>query len=422
MISKSDLRDYFREREELPEDIMPRELQVPTKEKQVISVIGPRRAGKTYYFFSLAKKLGSYAHLNFEDTRLAEATGKEIRDILREYIALYGKRPKHIFLDEVQEIPGWDRAVRELHDLGKYRLFVTSSSSKLLSKEISSRLRGRSLSFLILPFSFREFLRYRKTKTRNLSRDEEAIVRSGLSEYLEFGGFPDVVKTEHKLRILKEYYEMTLFRDFVERHGVLNIELARTLHAFIVQNHSREISVRAAYNRISSVTRAGKNTVYDYMEKLEDTMFFFMLKKYSPKAHLRETWPKKVYLCDTGLSKVVRPSPDLGRLMENAVFLDLLREKNTNPLLETYYLKLKDGEVDFVITEGNMPSQLLQVTLASSEDELERREVRSLIKAGRLLRCKDLRIITWDHEDEKNVRGKRIVLTPLWKWLLQRRL
>jgi len=419
MISREDIIDYFREYEELKIEAIPRELNVPINSEFIISIIGPRRAGKTYYLLSLRERVGGSVYLNFEDSRLYEATFKELRNIIRIFIELYGWTPKYIFLDEIQNIDKWEIIVRELHDLKKYKIFITGSSSKLLSKEIATQLRGRTLSYILLPFSFREFLLYKKVKTERLTRDAEAVIKNLVRNYLEYGGFPDVVKSEEKLKILREYSDLILFRDFIERHKLRNFNLAREIHTYIIQNFSKEISIKKLYNKLrSSNIKVAKDSVYNYVEKLEDTLFFFFLKKYSLKPHIRESWPKKVYVCDTGLVKLTKFSPDYGRLMENTVFLELLRMKNTRPLIEPYYLKLSNGEVDFVIKEGDKIAQLIQVTYASSKDEIEKREIRSLIKASEKLKCKNLLIITWDYEDQIKIGDRIIRYTPLWKWLI----
>ena len=420
MLVRDEVIDYFREYEHIPRDILERELKIPMKSRFIISIIGPRRAGKTYFLFSLSKKIENQVYLNFEDPRLAEITYRELRDVIRIFIEIYGRNPDYLLLDEIQNIENWEKTVRELHDLGKYRIFLSGSSSKLLGKEIATQLRGRSLSYILLPFSFREFLRFKQiTIKKYLSKDEEARIKNLLRNYMEFGGFPDVVKNEEKLKILKEYSDLILFRDFIERHRIRNLDLARMIHTFMIQNYSKESSVRSLYNKLKTNIKVGKDTVYEYVTKLEDTMFFFFLRRYSNKVHLRESWPKKIYLCDTGLAKIVRYSQDYGRLMENIVLLDLIRKRNENPLLEFFYLKFTDGEIDFVLKEGLEIKQLIQVTYASGRDEIERREIKSLVKAGNELKCKDLLLITWDYEDEIKMDGKTIKALPLWKWLLR---
>ena len=419
MIKRDDIVDYFREYEDIPK-AMQRDLKVPLDSDFIISIIGPRRAGKTYFLFSLCEKLTDATYLNFEDSRLIETEAKEIRELIRIFIEIYGKTPKYLLLDEIQNVEDWEKIVRELYDLRKYRIFITGSSSKLLSKEIATQLRGRSLSFILLPLSFREFLRFKKIKVNKfLGKDERAKIKNLLRNYIEFGGFPDVVKNEEKVKILKEYSDLILFRDFIERHRVKNLDLARALHTFMIQNFSKEVSIRALFNKLKTSLPVAKDTVYEYVTKLEDTMFFFFLRKFSERVHLRELWPKKIYICDTGLTKTIRYSQDYGKLIENVVFLELLKKTNIKPLLEIYYWKdYQQREVDFVIREGMKVGQLIQVTYASARDEIERREIKALIKASNELRCKNLLIITWDYEEEEVIDSREIKFIPLWKWLL----
>ncbi len=420
MIRKEEIVDYFKEYEELKIEAIPRELEVPLDSKFIVSIIGPRRAGKTYYLHILKQKVEDAVFLNFEDSRLYETTYKEIRDIIRIFIELYGKTPKFLFLDEIQNVEKWEVILRELYDLEKYRIFITGSSSKLLSKEIATQLRGRCISFLLLPFNFKEFLSFKKFEIKEyISKDREAKIKNLLREYLKIGGFPDVIKSKEKLRILKEYSDLVLFRDFIERHKIRNFDLARAIHLFVLQNFSQEISLKSLFDKLKSLNiRVAKDSVYEYVTMLEDTLFFFFLRKFSSKVHLRETWPKKIYVCDTGLTRVTKFSPNYGSLIENLVFLELIREKNLNPLLEIFYLKFNDGEVDFVLKEGLRIRQLIQVSYVSSRNEIEKREIKALIKASELLKCKDLLFITWDFEDEIKVKNRKIKFLPLWKWLL----
>jgi len=419
-MKRIDIVDYFREYEDFKPELIERELSVPLESGFVVSIIGPRRAGKTYYLFQLLRKVKDYIYLNFEDSRLYGMEHRDLRDIIRTFIEIYGKEPRHLFLDEVQNMKNWQIVARELHDLRKYRMFLTGSSSKLLSKEIATQLRGRTLSYLLLPFSFREFLRARGLIVKKyMSGNESAKIKHYLLEYMEFGGFPDVVLNEAKTKILKEYADLILFRDFIERHQIKNIELARFLHTFTIQNISRKMSVNAIFNRLKSMdVKVSKNTVYDYLSKLEDTAFFFFLRRYSEKPHLRETYPKKVYLCDTGLTKIVRTSEDKGKLMENAVFLELLRRKNLNPLMDVFYWRdYRQREVDFVVKEGEKVKQLIQVTHELTPEN-ERREIGSLLKASKGLECEDLLVITWDQDGIVERSGKKVKVMQLWRWLM----
>ncbi|MEM2153280.1 MAG: ATP-binding protein [Nitrososphaeria archaeon] len=399
-----------------------RELNIPKRLDKIISIIGPRRSGKTYFFHQLiSEDVENSLYLNFEDTRLIDVNFIEIRDLIRFYIEIFGKNPVNIFFDEVQNIAGWEKALRTLLDLQMYNLYVTGSSSKLLSREIATQLRGRTFSYLLLPFSFREFLiAKKKSVSTPLTLDELAYVRGLLREYLEYGGFPEVVlECSEKDRILKEYSEMILFKDIVERHKLRNISLARLLLNFFLQNFSNEFSVNRILRAVK-ICNFGKNTVYSYLEKVQDSVSVFFLNRFSPKVYQRMSWPKKVYLCDTGLARVVKVSENIGKLMENVVYLELLRSTNNKPLLEIYYWRnSQQKEVDFLLKEGLIVEHLIQVTYASGKDEVENREIKSLIEASERTGCKNLSIITWDYEDEIKVEDRIIRFIPLWKWLLK---
>ncbi|MBI3051807.1 ATP-binding protein [Candidatus Woesearchaeota archaeon] len=418
------IRDYlaeFSKRQPAGKPV-PRQLEVALKEKFIISTVGPRRAGKTFYFLQLIDRVGKRdsLYLNFEDTRLLDTDFREIRALLRIFAELFGKYPKYIFLDEIQNVKRWESAVRELYDTFKYRIFVTGSSSKLLSKEISTQLRGRSLTYMFLPFSFSEFLESRSFRAEGLTKDEESLLKHLLKEYLEFGGFPDVALSEAKDKILKDYFDAILFKDVVERHNVRNLHLVNLIFKQMIGNFSKEFSVNAMYNNFKSQgVKASKDTIYRYLNFFEDSVSVFFLKRHSEKIRVKESWPRKVYLSDTGLSRVLKSSEDLGKLMENCVFLQLLRLKNDRPLMEIAYYKDSSGkEVDFVVKDGDEIEQLIQVTYASGFADVRKEEMANLADASKYLKCGNLKVVTWDCEGQKNVDGHPVEFIPLWKWLL----
>jgi len=420
-MEKSKVRSYIEDwyNREIP-PLIERELFVKPIKGKAISIVGPRRAGKTFYFFQLMRKnKKNCLYLDFEDSALAEIRFDEILDVINLFTETTGQTPTDIFLDEVQKVDKWESMVRTLLNRD-FNIFITGSSSKLLSKEIATQLRGRSLTYLLFGFSFREFLKARNFELKKvLSQLEKAKIKNLLREYIELGSFPEVVLKEEKEKILKEYYDAIFFRDFVERHELKSLEVARFIFSHVFQNFSQEISINKIFNLFKSKgVKIGKSTLYDYVEKLQDTLAVFFVKKYSEKISLRESWPKKIYICDTGISKVIRFSEDLGKLMENVVFIELMRKTNENPILEIFYFKVDGSEVDFVLKEGLKVRQLIQVTYSSSKDEIEKREIKSLVKASQLLKCKNLLVITWDYEDETKVENRKIVFQPLWKWLI----
>ncbi|MGB7002020.1 MAG: ATP-binding protein [Halobacteriota archaeon] len=417
---KAYIEDWYRKESPF---LVPRDLKTTQIQGKVISIVGPRRAGKTYYFFQLMEPVKEVSlYLDFEDSSLLTVKFDEVLEIVNLFAEITGKEPEYIFLDEIQNMDKWETAVRTLLDRTSYNIFVTGSSSKLLSREIATQLRGRSLTYVLLPFSFSEFLNAKKIELKNVfTQIEKAKIKKWLREYLELGGFPEVVLKEEREKILKEYFDTIFFRDFVERHELKSLEVARFIFSFVFQNFSSEISVNKIVNFLKSEGKKfGKNTVYSYIEKLQDTQAVFFVKRISGTVYVKESWPRKVYICDSGISTLFRFSDDTGRLMENAVFLELKRMQNERPMLDIYYYRdYQQREVDFVLKEGLAVKQLIQVTYASDRTELVKREVDALLKVSSEFKCKNLVMITWDYEAELNVEDKTIICIPLWKWLIR---
>ena len=421
-MNKEKVRKYIEDwyNKKLPE-LIERELGLELVKGKAICIVGPRRAGKTYFFFQLIKNISSNSlYLDFEDIALFDVKYDEILDIINLYHEVTGKELNNVFLDEIQNIKNWESAVRTLLDRTNLNIFVTGSSSKLLSREIATQLRGRSLSYLLLPFSFREFLKAKGFKLREVLTDKDrAIIKNLLKEYLDYGGFPEVVLSESKEKILREYYNAILFRDFVERFNLKSISVAKFLFEFITQNIANEISINKIINYFKTQEISfGKNTIYDYVDKLQDTLIFFFIERYTKSVYKRKSFPKKIYIADLGLNKIIRFSEDFGKRMENVVYLELLRKTNYNPVQEIFYFRDRKREVDFLIKEGHEIKQLINVTYASTKNEIAEREINSLIEISELLNCKNLLLITWDYENEIKIDNKKITAIPLWKWLL----
>ena len=434
---KEALKELIREFQEwtLP-DVVARELEVPLRSRKIISIVGPRRSGKTFYLYSLIKKLLSdgfpregIVFVNFDDPRLLPCDALCLEELLQAYRELYPERMEetsYLFLDEIQNVKDWESGVRRLHDTERFRIYLTGSSSKLLSKEIASRLRGRGLSFELLPFSFREVLRAKGVKLdRNIAYSpRRAFVRKAEEEYLELGGFPEVVLEEDpamKLRILREYVETMFIKDLVERYRLRNTMLLRELMKFLLTNTARRFSANSFYKWIKTSLPITKRTLLNYIHYLEDSALFFFLRKFSFSLKEQAQAVRKVYVVDTGLraSYGFRFSKEKGTNLENTVFLELYRRKTLTPLLELYYWRDSKGrEVDFVVKEGEKVKSLVQVSAELADPKTKQREMKSLLSASEALNCSDLQIITLEEEGVEKVSGKTIRITPLWKWLL----
>ncbi|MEM5773233.1 MAG: ATP-binding protein [Candidatus Aenigmatarchaeota archaeon] len=351
--------------------------------------------------------------VNFEDYRWEEYSLKLLEEIWNLYKERIWKSGKvFLFLDEIHNIPGWEKFVRTLHDKKEANIFVSGSCSKLLSKEYATLLSGRYMEFQIFPLSFQEFLKFKNISTENklnlLAKKREVLKL--LYNYMEFGGFPRVVITEDK-DLLRSYFETIVMKDVAEKYKIKEIEKLRRIAVFYLTNISNKIT----FNSLSKNLEIPIHTVERFSYYLQEAFLLFFVNAFSASLKVQEKLPKKVYSIDNGLSNIVgfRLNKDIGKFMENVVFLELKKTNN-----EIYYSKVNDKEVDFVVKEGLKIKQLIQVTYASGKDEVEKRELESLLKASKELKCKDLLVITWDYEDEIKVKSKKIVCKPLWKWLI----
>ena len=420
MYNKRLVKDYFiHEKENIQRlKIIDRELNINFAEGKATAIVGPRRAGKTFFLKSFALKQNAFFYIDFENIIFKKLSPLEIFEIISIYTETFGEKPSLLLLDEIQNLPEWQSVVRALLERN-YNLLISGSSSKLLSMEIATQLRGRSLSYLLLPFSFREFLLLKKFEMKkHLTLEEEGKIKNLFIEYMEGSSYPEVLITGNE-RILGEYYNTILYTDFVERFRLKSLDVARFVFNFFLFNFSNEFSINKIVNFLSSQgIKFGKETVYDYVEKLPETLNVFFVERYEKSAYKRKAWPRKCYICDWGLSRLLSFEKNYGKIMENIVFLEWKRKTNENPFLDITYLKLNNGEVDFVIREGLRIKQLVQVTYAHSKDELDKREIRSLLKVSEILECKDLLIITWDYEDVLKINNLEIKCIPLWKWLL----
>ncbi|MEW6676102.1 MAG: ATP-binding protein [Nitrospirota bacterium] len=418
--------------------MLPREVDIPLSSQKIIAIVGPRRSGKTYLLFLVIKRLLSQGlspeqiiYLNFDDPRLLPCDANGIELILQAYRELYPehlKKHNYLFLDEIQNVKDWELGVRRIYDTRRFRIFLTGSSSKFLSKEIATQLRGRAISFEILPFSFREILSAKGIRLdKNIAYSTERFsINKYLDEYLKTGGFPEVVLEENpdlRLRILKEYLETMFFRDMIERYRIKNQPLLRELVKFLTTNTASVFSLNAFYKWIKGTYPVTKRTLLNYVSYLEDTGLFFLVRKFSYSLKEQAQRPRKCYIVDNGLRSAYgfKFSEDEGKNLENTVFLELQHRKAMNPLREIFYWQdYKKREVDFVVRQGKDIQELIQVCAKSSDFRVKGRETTALSKAAEELKCNNLSVITLDYEKEEKVNGKKIVFKALWKWLIEK--
>jgi predicted AAA+ superfamily ATPase len=424
-MDERDVRDYIIEthREATP-PLVSRELSIRPGTSLINTIIGPRRAGKTYFLYQLRKLSGNMRtlYLNFEDTRLLTVSFKDFHKLVELYIEIFGAQPEQIFFDEPQNVLQWERGVRSISDRKKYSIVITGSSSKMLSSEISTHLRGRSITHLLLPFSFREFLAGVKAVVpKVISSSDAAVIKGQLKKWLMFGGYPEVVKATEKaekIKILKSYKETMIYRDIIERHRIKEPFMVKLMMEHLISGFSKDFSVNSFFRLLKSRNMAvSKKTLYSYLSFIEDSLGVFLLEKWSPKLKESRLSPKKAYLCDNGLAYM--HNEEISRLMENSVFLELKRRQDLNPSTGLHYWKdYSQREVDFVITDGMMATELIQVTYAYAAEDVRKRETSALIAASKELKCSNMLVITWDYECVQKRKKGQIVFVPLWKWLL----
>ena len=416
-------------------DVIKRDVKITLEPTEIITITGVRRSGKTYLLFYLIKQLlkslkrSEILYVNFEHELLRNIDAADVRLFFDVHKELFETKIKYIFFDEIQHVKDWQVLLRRLHDERKYRIFITGSSSELEPKQIAYSLRGRTLNYTIFPLSFNEFLRFKKykiEKTKLLLETYKGKLLKLLKEYLVFGGFPDVVlkkDASEKKKLLSSYFDTILLRDLIDKYPIRNIRLFEDFIKYLLSISSSYFSASKTEKYFKSLgEKCTKSTFVDFLSYAKNCFLVFPVEIYSPKIRSRKQYPVKIYSVDTGFVNFINPrfTENKGPLMENIVAINLAREME-NSFREIFYWKeygTKGKEVDFIIKQGLKIKQLIQVTYASSKDEINHREISSLIKASKELKCKNLLVITWDYESEEEINRRKIKFIPLWKWLL----
>lgn len=288
-----------------------------------------------------------------------------------------------MFFDEIQEVPKWELFIKRVAEREGALVYITGSSSRLLSKEIATELRGRTITYELFPFNFKELMRINGMHPEKfITTTEESKIKKLVKDYLAFGGFPEVVLKDEKRKILKEYADIMFYRDFVERHKIKNLKVARVFYNLLFNSFAKEISVNKIFNFMKSQgIKTSRNMLYNYLEYLHDAYLIFPLRKFSYSLKEIEQSIPKMYTIDNGLAGVFNTEfqESIGRLMENAVFIEL-RKSGLVENKDIFYYKTADGkEADFCIREGSHFSQLIQVCYDISDIGTKEREIKGLL-------------------------------------------
>ena len=351
-IAKQIVADFLRRK---LDHIVERDHIIPTDIPKIISLLGPRRAGKTSICLQLAMRLreewpgDQILYVNFGDDRFYPPDLQDMDTLIKAYYELYPQNKDqrvYFFFDEVQEIDHWEKFIRRVSDQENCQIFLIGSSSKLLSREIATSLRGRTLPFEILPLSFHEFLRFNNIEIDANSSKGKAVLQNALLKYLQQGGFPELVflpETVHR-RTVSEYIDLMLYKDLTERFAVRNPRLLKYLLKYVLNNISNLLSVNKIFKDLKSQGYSiSKNTVYDYLSYLEEAFILFRVRRWSLSERQQEVNPDKLYCIDPTFKYVMGGGQDRGRILENMVFLHFRRYG-----FELHYWQGKQ-EVDFYV-------------------------------------------------------------------------
>ena len=359
---------------------------------------GPRRVGKSSQAILMLRGK-NFAYLNFDDNELLKNWDESLAEkILAEVYPNY----EYLLLDEVQNVDGWDVWVSKLFRRG-VNLVITGSNANMLSGEMASVLTGRYLEIKMLPFSFEETSRF---VGADFSRDD----------YLKNGGYPETLSQRAITQTyLQTLFDSVIYKDVVQRHKIRNVTDLNNVATFLLSNFTGTFS----YNDVADdLGFSSVSTTKKFMDYLHEPFLFYYLDRYNNKLKLMKKAPRKVYVVDNGFvsSKAFNLSENLGKLLENQVFIELLHRGYDTEKSLFYYHSRNDKETDFVVREGNKVTGLIQVCYDMSKEKTEKREVDSLVECAQELNCDNLTIVTWNEERLIDKKGYTIKVVPVEKF------
>ncbi len=380
--------------------------------------IGLRRAGKSYLVYQLIQegiqsgilKIEEVLYINFEDERITSIKAENLGVILDAYNEMFDSKPT-LFLDEIQNITGWEKFVRRVAD-SHYKVYVTGSNARMLSKEIYSTLGGRYIAHEVFPFSFKEYIRYMQIDLqKNWEYTDTRIqVKKLFANYFYYGGFAESFSMNDKRSWLNAIYHKILLGDIIIRNDIRNENAIRVLVKKLSESVMQPTSLARLKNFVDSTgTTISRNTLVDYLQYLTDSYLIFGVSNFSDKLSEKETFRKR-YFFDNGLLNNFLFDPET-KLLENIVAIQLKKKFGDN-----VYFYNKNVEVDFYLPKVQMA---IQVAFDIANDATRQREVKALLKLSEVYEIKSNTIITYDTETLLNENGIEIRVVPVWKWLLQ---
>lgn len=410
------INDFF----EKDLNVRKRDINIPLNSNKIVTLVGVRRSGKTFILYDLVNQLRkqidneNIIYINFEDDRLFGLKADGLGLLIDAYFEMYPQKRDekiYLFLDEIQEVEGWEKFVRRIYDTLNAQIFITGSSSRMFSKELASALRGRTITYEIFPLSFKEYLNFKDIDINLYSSKSLSFIKNAFEMYLKEGGFPEIVFEEDKdikLRILRDYVDLIIYRDIIDRYNIKNLSLLKFLVKYTFSNPATLLSFNKLYNELKTLGfKLSKDTLFDYFSYLTDAYALFTVPIFrsSVKEEIRN--PKKVFIVDNGFNYIFNTSfsEEYSKLYENLVFLQLRKKYG-----EIYYFKEKQ-EVDFFIPQDNI---LINVSYKIDDQKILNREISALKEAMKKYNITQSHLITSD--EEKEIEGIKVM--PLWKFLL----
>ena len=431
MISKELLKEIIIENKKFILDlpiIISRKKNIlpPENLNKAVILYGVRRSGKSFMLFEIFKNhLDSSLYIDFEDERLSDIKITDMESVRSAFFELNpellkNKKNVYFLFDEIQNVDNWEKFVRRIAEKENINVFCAGSSSDITPKKIHTALRGRSWNIEISPFSFKEFLELKLFgKDMNLNDmfygDNKIIIKNYFDEYLNFGGFPEIILANsefEKKKLLKEYLDAMFFKDLVERYNIKNIRLIEALKDKLFSSFSTKLSLTSIYKQYKDNFPFSKDSLYSYYNYFLESMLVFEVGKFTESVYKRLRNSAKIYLPDTGLCRRLS-SPDFGRMLENLTFIELKKAYE-----EIFYYDGK-RKCDFIASKGGN-FLALQVSWELNEINKER-ELEGLVEAAGLFNLKEGIIITYDMEDSLIYHNLKINVVPFWKWSINSR-
>ncbi|MCF2138762.1 MAG: ATP-binding protein [Candidatus Lokiarchaeota archaeon] len=392
-MDSSAIKKYFLDFYETPlPNVIPRNYRF-SKENRPQIIIGARRIGKTYLLFQRIHELiaegvrkSQILYLNFEDIAFSDLEANEIPDILEIYWALFPHeidKTLYLFIDEPQCIKNWDLAILTLMK-HNFPIYITGSSSKLLSSEIASAFRGRSTPIFFYSLSFDEFLRFRNFNyQKSLSSKNHALLEALFQEYLEYGGYPEVVlepEIYRKQQILRNYYDTIIYRDLIERYNIKNGFLIKEFLKTLIKNIANPLSINKIYKDFKSrKINTTTDTLYKYLDILQEIGIFYLVYRYDPSLRREIHSIPKIYLHDLGLISLFSRK-NISARYENLVFMELKRKIIYYPFRSIGFWRTpQNREIDFIIRDRDEVIEAIQVSASFLDLKTKKREISSLI-------------------------------------------